>query len=371
MTKIKTILLIVPILSISLFSNYVVSRTVISPSTTDQQHLNDESAIADDILSHYKKNYYLLNSYEQGHFSLRLYRQTLSPQYENGISIDLYRLANKLNRFANEINSPEKIYLYSQKDLARYKNKKDIRSQYRYEATKNTPEYFYLGLNLIRTMARIDEYGLKDIHDSKLRSILNNYDFKRFVTDKNMIRAWAAQLANQVYWLKQLGEKNYIPDFINTFRKTYPDNKDKNLTRQQYENKLYGLTHIILADSMYYQKSISEANHQWIFNYFRSNIDTIVLRAKADILAEVGISFMLAGQQNDPAVIKIKQAIIKKYNEKEHMILSINGDNNIKTGEHRNILTVMLMNWPSQNTVAPFDRRSKLFSHLPYGLEQK
>ncbi|MBT2979869.1 DUF3541 domain-containing protein, partial [Vibrio anguillarum] len=101
-----------------------------------------------------------------------------------------------------------------------------------------------------------------------------------------------------------------------SFRKTYPDSADKALSTQQYGNKLYGMTHIIFADSEYYQNPIKEQQHQWIFDYFRNNIDTILLRAKEDVVAEVGITFLLAGLEKDPVVEKtrlaIQQAIDKK-----------------------------------------------------------
>ncbi|MCV5927502.1 DUF3541 domain-containing protein, partial [Escherichia coli] len=81
--------------------------------------------------------------------------------------------------------------------------------------------------------------------DKTLREIIRRYDFTRYATDKEMIEAWAAQLANQVYWLRQLGEQDVVNAFIEAFRSTYPDDNDKKLSAQQYGNKIYGMTHII------------------------------------------------------------------------------------------------------------------------------
>lgn len=340
-------------------------------SQQDSQFNEKYIKISDDILSNYKNHYFLLNTYSQGHFSLRLYRQTLDPMYKNGVVVDLYRIANQLNIFANDVDTPEKIFLYSQKNLASYKQKQDVRSGVRYEATKNTPEYFYLGLDLISAMARVNEYGLKHAQDNKLRAIINSYDFSKFITDKKMIRAWAAQLANQVYWLKQLNIADYTADFIDTFRTTYPDMEDKNLNRQQYENKLYGLTHIIFSESMYYQKSVPESSYQWIFDYFRNNIDTIVLRAKADILSEIGVCFMLADKANDPVVEQLKQALIKKYDANKEMIPSVNGGYDIENGEHRNTLAIMFLNWQQPHIAPTINNHPEMFATLPFGLVTK
>ncbi|NMS24867.1 DUF3541 domain-containing protein, partial [Vibrio parahaemolyticus] len=111
--------------------------------------------------------------------------------------------------------------------------KETERGQRRYTVTKHHPEYLYLGVDLLGAMARANEYGLKHKQDKTLRKIIRRYDFSRYVTDKEMIEAWAAQLANQVYWLRQLGEQDVVEEFTQTFRDTYPDDKDKMLSAQQ------------------------------------------------------------------------------------------------------------------------------------------
>ncbi|CAE6938073.1 hypothetical protein ACOMICROBIO_LMKGKHOH_04407 [Vibrio sp. B1FIG11] len=256
------------------------------------------------IKNTYESQLYTLPAFREGHFGLRMYRQTLNDKYLPAVWTDMAQVANRLNHFANEVTAPEQIFLYSEERLATYHDKEDERSQRRYTVTKHQPEYLYLGIDLIGAMARADEYGLKHKQDKTLRGVLRRYDFARYATDPEMIEAWAAQLANQVYWLRQLGEQDVVNAFTDAFRSTYPDNQDKKLSPQQYSNKIYGMTHIILGDSQYYQKQVNEADHQWIYDYFRDNIDTIILRSKEDVVAEVGISFLLAGLDSDPVVEK-------------------------------------------------------------------
>lgn len=232
------------------------------------------------IKNTYESQLYTLPAFREGHFGLRMYRQTLNDKYLPAIWTDMAQVANRLNHFANEVTAPEQIFLYSEARLATYHDKEDERSQRRYTVTKHQPEYLYLGIDLIGAMARADEYGLKHKQDKTLRNVLRRYDFARYATDPEMIEAWAAQLANQAYWLRQLGEQDVVNAFTDAFRTTYPDNQDKKLSPQQYSNKIYGMTHIILGDSQYYQKQVNEADHQWIYDYFRDNIDTIILRSK-------------------------------------------------------------------------------------------
>ncbi|WP_367990166.1 DUF3541 domain-containing protein [Vibrio sp. NTOU-M3] len=319
----------------------------------------------------YEPQLYTLSAFKEGHYGLRMFRQTLDTKYRAAVWSDLARVSSRLNQFAAEVYTPEQIYLYSEKRLSGYIGDKDERSVRRYTVTKHTPEYLYLGVGLLGSMARANEYGLQHVEDKKLRRIIRRYDFKKYATDQEMIRAWAAQLANQVYWLRQLGEQDVVNDFISAFKTTYPDIDDKGLSKQQYGNKLYGMTHIIFADSQYYQRQINETTHQWIYDYFRQNIDTILLRAKEDVIAEVGISFLLAGLENDPVVEKTRAKIQSSIDLQHGMIPSVTGDFDLEYGEHRNVLAIMLLDWKGVNQAPNIQNHPRMFSGLPYGLVAK
>ncbi|MDE1315819.1 DUF3541 domain-containing protein [Vibrio aestuarianus] len=325
---------------------------------------------AERIRQTYESQLYTLPAFKEGHYGLRMYRQTLDAKYSAAVWSDLARVASRLNRFAEEVHTPEQIFLYSEKRLSGYVDETDERSKLRYMATKNTPEYLYLGVDLLGSMARANEYGLKHKDDQVLRQVIRRYDFTKYATNEAMIKAWAAQLANQVYWLRQLGEQDVVQPFIDSFRKTYPDSADRKLSSQQYGNKLYGMTHIIFADSEYYQHPVSEKQHQWIYDYFRANIDTILARAKEDVIAEVGISFLLAGLEIDPVVEKTRLAVQASIDKQQGMIPSTTGDFELAYGEHRNVLAIMLLDWQSVNQAPTIERNPSVFSNLPYGLEK-
>lgn len=349
----------------------VLSQYAKSSDQAQPQQEKSNQYYADIIRDTYESQLYTLPAFKEGHYALRMYRQTSNEKYRAAIWSDLARVANRLNRYANEIHTPEQIYLYSQQRLEKYTDKTDKRSKLRYTVTKHNPEYLYLGVGLLGSMARANEYGLKHQQDEKLRDIINRYDFTKYVQDEGMIKAWAAQLANQVYWLRQLGEQDMVELFIQSFRQTYPDDQDEFLSNQQYGNKLYGMTHIIFADSGYYQHRVSEQQHQWIFDYFRNNIDQILLKAKEDIIAEVGISFLLAGLPNDPVVEKTRQHIREAIDRDKGMIPSTNGDFDLSYGEHRNVLAIMLLDWQQVNAIPTVNNQPKVFANLPYGLVTK
>lgn len=316
----------------------------------------------------YESQLYTLPAFKMGHYGLRMYRQSLDPKYSAAIWADMARVASRLNYFAAEVNTPAQIAAYSAERLANYGQKKDARSKLRFNATSPSPAYFYLGVDLLGSMTRANEYGLKHNNDKQLRDVIRRYDFNRYATDPAMIKAWAAQLANQVYWLRQLGEQDVVDAFITAFKQTYPDRQDAQLSDQQYMNKLYGMTHIILAASEYYQYQIDEENFQWIYDYYRANIDTILKRAKEDVIAEVGINFLLAGLEGDPVVAKTRQAIQKAINREAGLVPAVDGSTGLVYGEHRNVLAIMLLDWRGVHTAPTIQEQPAIFDDMPYGL---
>ena len=339
-------------------------------SQTDDLNSQEQSfkQSADLIRTTYESQLYTLAAFKEGHYGLRMYRQTLDDKYSAAVWSDMARVASKLSGLSNDVQTMEQIVLYSEKRVASYVGDNDERSVRRYNITKHMPEYLYLGVDLLGSMARANEYGLEHKNDAKLREIIRRYDFSRYVTNEDMVKAWAAQLANQVYWLRQLGEQDVVDEFVETFKKAYPDSQDRKLSSQQYGNKIYGMTHVIFGDSEYYQHQVSEQEHQWIYDYFRENIDTILLRAKEDVIAEVGLTFLLAGLEDDPVVEKTRLAIQASIDKEHGMIPSITGDFDLEYGEHRNVLAIMLLDWQQVNEAPTLKGNPKVFTTIPYGL---
>nr|WP_245907189.1 DUF3541 domain-containing protein [Photobacterium sanctipauli] len=344
------------------------SDSQVSDSQVQAETLPSYQQDAELIKQTFESQLYTLPAFKMGHYGLRMYRQTQDHKYEAAVWADMARVASRLNYFATEVHTPEQIKAYSAERIARYDKKKDVRSDLRYEETIDQPEYLYLGVDLLGSMARANEYGLKHREDEKLRQVIRRYDFKAFATDHGLIRAWAAQLANQVYWLQQLGEQDVVAEFIEAFKATYPDSQDEQLTDQQFMNKIYGMTHIIFAAAEYYQHSVNEADFQWIYDYYRDNVEQILARSKEDVLAEVGINFLLAGLEDDPVVEKMRKAIQQSIDREAGMVPAVNGSTDLEDGEHRNVLAIMLLDWKGAREVPTINRDPEMFSSIPYGL---
>ncbi|WP_341503519.1 DUF3541 domain-containing protein [Gallaecimonas sp. GXIMD4217] len=306
----------------------------------------------------------------QGHYGIRLYRMTGDPRYLNAALYDLYVVADRLEAIGHGLIRPGYVRGYSQqlvKALPRTQ-----RGRLRKAAIQGREEYLFYADELLRYLSRLDALGFEHPAEPYFRNLLRGYDFEKTLTDPKMIRAWAAQLANHAWWLKQLGLKDHRQAFIDAFRATYPDDRDGKLSEQQLNNKIYGLTHMVFAASRYYQQPVSSKEFGWVADYLADNIDAILARAKPDVIAEVGIVFLLLGKERHPVVAKTRAAILAAVDPEQQLILSQRGSADLALGEHRNVLAWMLLNWP--DTLHPGPRlaaHKKIRDDLPRSVSAK
>ncbi|QQX78415.1 DUF3541 domain-containing protein [Shewanella sp. KX20019] len=288
----------------------------------------------------------------QGHYGIRQYRMTGDNRYANAALVDLYAVTEAQAFYACNLN--QKDFISNQANKAISVLGKGPRAKARKKALKPFPEFIFYTDVLLRYSSRINEFGLTGPCNELLIDTLKKADLKTGLTDKAMIETWAAQLINYVYWAKQIGVGDYLADYKDAFIGVYPDSQDQQLDKKQYRNKLYGMTHFIFAASEYYQYDVDAKEFAWILDHFEHNIDRILKDATDDIIAEVGISFLLARQADNPVVAKTQQHIIKAFNQQEQMIPSPRGNPDLVMGEHRNVLAMMLLAWPEKLHKGPY-----------------
>jgi hypothetical protein len=332
---------------------------------------NTFAATAEQIRSTYDSAVFTLSPYRMGHYGLRMFRQTQDPRYDSLIWVDMAHWASRLNRISAELYTDEQIDAYTERRLAAYRLRAGERNDRRLLAAQERPDYLLLGARVLPALARIDAYGLAHRDDERLRALLRRHDFHSTVTDPAMIRAWAAQLANQVYWLRQLGEAELVDEYITAFRATYPEAGDEALSDQQFRNKLYGLTHLVIAASGYYRWPVVERDHQWVFDYFRKHLDAIERRGTQDILAEIGVCFLLADLDDAPALQRIRARIAASVLTEHGVMPSSKGSVDLQTVEHRNSIAILLLDWRGAHAVPTATTHPELFKSLPFGLAAK
>ncbi|MCE9678799.1 DUF3541 domain-containing protein [Shewanella sp. AS1] len=331
---------------------------------------NDAVKVRQAIQANLETQLYQLPPRVQGHYGIRLYRMTGDDKYANAALVDLYAVTESQAFYACQLDKPGFVEQEAKAAISLLGN--GPRAKARKKALQPFPEFIFYTDVLLRFSSRIDEFGLEGPCHDKLIKALKATDLQHGLTDKAMIESWAAQLINYAYWAKQMGVGDYINDYKQAFNQVYPASRDKSLKKSQYRNKIYGMTHFIFAASEYYQHQVDPKEFAWILDYFEANIDRILKDATDDIIAEVGISFHLAGLSDNPVVKKTQAHIINAFDKRENIIPSPKGNPDLALGEHRNVLAMMLLNWPDKLYQGPYLHRLKATKeYLPKQVTQK
>lgn len=284
----------------------------------------------------------------QEHYAVRMYRITGNDRYLYSI---LYNLRLTLDQFMVDADSlADSSYVRLRvKRLMDQFDGDSRKNRYRRKLFEDAG-FMVFYLDLLHTCNKIREYDIPspDIRDADDRVVayLRKVDFTTFLTDHDVIRIYAAQAVNYIYYLYDLGIADLRDQYQRSFREVFPDGEDDYLSRLEYKDKVYGLTHFIFAASGYYQKGVDSSDFGWILDYFSKNIDRITQETKEDIVAEVGLCFCLAGRENDPAAQSCRDIILSSVDSDRGLIPSVSGDYSIEKGEHRNVLAIMLLACP-------------------------
>ncbi len=301
-----------------------------------------------------------------------MYRVTGDDRYVYPIVFNLLVLTERLRRDLDNLADPSWIDERSSELLDNF-NERTRKGRLRRELfERNRSMLFYLRLlasaNKIASFG-LDESGLETTHQ-RCVSALREVDFASFLLDPEVIRVYSPQAVNHVYSLHRLGIADIRAQYTVAFRAVFADERDGGLSEAQFSDKIYGMTHFILAASDYYQRSVNQAEFSWILEYLDRSIETILAETKPDVVAEVGICFLLAGEGDHRVVGLCRESIVASFDTEHSMILSTRGSDDLAKGEHRNVIAHMLLEWPGNLHPGPFLAEKDQFRELfPRGLD--
>ncbi|KTD33532.1 hypothetical protein Lnau_2283 [Legionella nautarum] len=308
--------------------------------------------IADKVQKNFDNNLFKLKPIIQSHYAVRLYRITGRKDYLYPIisfqfveSIQLQQLLEKATRFSS-INFNKTISLpLDSENNSRAKKRKALLAQL--PEISNTLKILLI-LDHAQQFNTLNSALFPNTQTALAHIKKNLHSLAAFLLNPLVIKISAAQVANFVYLLHRLDLIDLRKQYIDRFQTVFANHKDSMLTDKMFEDKIYGMTHIIIAASNYYQKKLAYAQFAWIYQYFEQHIDEILARTKADVIAEVGLSFCLIEHTNySSSLNKIKQFLKDKFNSKQQIIPNKSGSHDLNLAEHRNILAIMLFKWPS------------------------
>lgn len=171
---------------------------------------------------------------------------------------------------------------------------------------------------------------------------LRQIDFEKFFVNEVAVTAISSFAVNCATFISKIEVDSHFADRFVEFVKSYYFDNDFNvrskLTKSEFRTLVYNLTHIIIADSSFYQDNVSK--NLWINKFFANNIDQILEKCNLDIIAEVGLCFKLTNQQElyNVAVTKINDYVLETFDD------SMLSAEVIAKKEHTNCV-IMLLFW--------------------------
>jgi len=310
-----------------------------------------EHEIAQTILKAYEQNIFYLPQKNIGHFFERAYRMTGDDKYMTTLSQHFFikqvnLLTKQLPTLRDHVNNDTAI------ELVGTFAQKNPRQTNRYSAYKQNPQIPFFN-SLILNLYFIQSVGL---HTScctnlytELSSLLKKIDFDKIYYSKDIILNVGSFAINSVIFLDYLElDKNSLKQRLIKLVKDHYLDEDlvlrQKLNKWEYYTFIYNLTHIIIAESNFYEKSVDD--HQWIIKYLTENTQEIIQNTTIDILAEVGLCIKLTKQEEKyaEALRMIKNHILENYDIEEKLTLKY-----IAKKEHTNSIIMLLFfqndNW--------------------------
>lgn len=317
--------------------------------------------VAEAIQARYEAELVTLPLGKQRHYAQRLYRMTGDARYLPLTESHAERLMRRLDEALDGLSGHDDYAARRSQALLDAYPTRTAKQRARRQMFADWGEMIF-ARRLLFSLVQLDYYGLLDTsrladHEQAL-AYLAQVDFVSFLTDPHVLSVYAAQVANIVHYLYQLDVVDLRDEVVTAFREHYSPARVAVLDVAEYRNRIYGMTHFVIADSRYYQRTVSAAEHAWILDAFAAELPRILRETTDDIMAEVGISFLLAGEADHPAVARLREAMVDAYDPRARMIPATDGTTDLARGQHRNVLAIMLLRWPKRLTPGPHLRET-------------
>lgn len=290
-----------------------------------------------------------LSEDKQRHFAQRLYRLTGEQRWRALNHVYSERLLARLEKDIVGLAEP---------GYAAARSRAIIVADYSQLTAKQRARRVMLGewgeiafaRGLLFRLVQAEYYGILPAIENHERALgyLAEVAWAAFLTDPAVIGIYAAQVANQAYFLHQLGVMDLRREVEAAFRRHYPPDRVAGLDDAEYRNWLYGLTHFVIADSRYYQRKVAPEEHAWVLEALERETAGIMARATVDIQAEVALAFLLADREDHPLVGRVREALVAAVDPVSGIIPSPAGKKGLAGGEHRNVLAIMVLRWPGR-----------------------
>ncbi|MBI2410512.1 MAG: DUF3541 domain-containing protein [Candidatus Kerfeldbacteria bacterium] len=247
------------------------------------------------ILDIYNRNCASLPLDNLAHFAYRAYKVTGEEQYKKIIAFYFFlvkqpRIVADLALLKTGQFSYTRHYYYK-KFSERRKKREDLYQQ--------QPKLQFFD-RFIHHLFFIQKYGLHMTMYAQqypqLLSQLSLDELRTLYINEEAIRYNSSFTFNTLAFLKHIHVSSALfEEAQQLFRKIYFNASDElvaDLTDDEYHSVIYSMTHIILADTQYYEHDLP-GQYEWIIMYFANHIEEIRQRTDIDTLIEVALCMKL------------------------------------------------------------------------------
>ncbi|MBN2111980.1 DUF3541 domain-containing protein [Candidatus Woesearchaeota archaeon] len=294
---------------------------------------------AERIKRTFVKNMNLMTPYKRSHFAIRIFRAEGKKDYNHYIKENFEAIKGALLEDIEKCDDRNHALKRAEVFFQALNKNNDRKGIERQRVFSNKKEELFC-FSIIELDHIWNEMGFieKEKHN-KWINFLKTRDLKSMFLDDEVFRHYSAQLATFVFLLKFNKVIDIEEDFRKKFIKVFMCNEK--LDDYEYRNKIYTLTHFIIGASNYYQQFVPAEKFGWILDYFRQNIDEILKRTNADIIAEVGLCFRLCRVNEGKEIKPISEYLIKEIDREKGYIPRKDGS--LEKSEHANSVAYMFL----------------------------
>lgn len=296
--------------------------------------------VGEKIKDFFDKNINKLNPYKRYHFAKRMYRLTGNERYAK--IVRKYLVLQKKKFIADIKGMEDDSYLKKRSKeayirLGEYGTPEAQRKRKKVFRNKKERLLYFGMIEAAHWLNEAKAFSGRDKkYYSKWKKFLKSINLKQLLLDEGVFREFSAQLVNLVYYLRI----DSIADLGKDFRKMFGKAFRGKLSRHMYINRIYTMTHSIIAGSDYYQRFVSRREFGWILDYFRNHIIEIINKTNPDVVFEVGLCFKLAGEKAGKEIKAASRVVEKEYNARLGYIPR--KDKSLNKSEHANVMAIML-----------------------------
>ncbi|MGB9911557.1 MAG: DUF3541 domain-containing protein [Microgenomates group bacterium] len=299
--------------------------------------------ISEQVIKKYNQNAPKLSLDTYSHFCLRMWRLKGEEKYIFPVFLSFQKRIFMLTKYFWEMEKGTPLLELS------WRFKKDFYLLNRVGKKKiefyiSAPHLLFLNVitHFLFNLKSFNLEGeLKDYYQIG-KNFLLSLNLEKILFDSNWIKKDPSELINTVFYLKFIG----VIDLTDQLKEKIFNYWLKGKGNKNFKRKIYALTHLIIADSNYYQNFVSFSKVKEILNFFRKNIDEILIKTNPDVAGEVGLCFRLTQKEDLIIFRKIEDFIFSFYNNKEGYIpyRSELKTDDLEKAEHRNIIAILFLN---------------------------